>query len=263
MSRSAPKLSKVDLSLRLPDAETYQDRLKDLQTRLQRLQSACYHNRQRAVIVLEGWDAGGKGGAIRRMTEKLDPRSYRVHAIGAPNDQERDQHYLQRFWNKVPHHGHIAIFDRSWYGRVLVERVEGLADKNRWQQAYDEINEFERQLHDDGVVIVKLMLHISQEEQLRRFAERLDNPRKHWKLTPEDLRNRARAKEYREAYQDMLDRTHRPHAPWTLIAGDHKWHARTAALDAVVTALEAVIDPHLPRLTSSEIRDARKALGLD
>src|SRR5690606_7607345 len=143
MSPSAPKLSKGDLSLRLPAAETYQDRPQDLRTRLPRLPRACYHKRQRAVIALEGWDAGGTAGASRRMTEKLDPPSYRVHAIGAPNDQERDQHYLQRFWNKVPHHGHIAICDRSWYGRVLVERVEGLADKNRWQQAYDEINEFE------------------------------------------------------------------------------------------------------------------------
>lgn len=262
MSRSAPKLSKVDLSLRLPDADAYQTRLKDLQSRLQRLQSASYHNRHRAVIVFEGWDAAGKGGAIRRMTEKLDPRSYRVHAIGPPNDQERDQHYLQRFWSKIPHHGHLAIFDRSWYGRVLVERVEELADKAAWQRAYGEINAFEQQLHDDGVVIVKLMLHISQEEQLRRFAERLANPRKHWKLTPDDLRNRARADAYRAAFQDMLDRTHKPHARWTLIAGEHKWYARTAAVEAVVTALEGVIDPRLPKLSSREIQAARKALGL-
>ncbi len=257
------RLADLDLSLKLDSAETYEQRLKTLQEKLSRLQNAIYHNGERAVIVLEGWDAAGKGGAIRRMVEKLDPRSCRVHPIGKPNPLEARQHYLQRFWQRLPPHGHIAIFDRSWYGRVLVERIEKFAKKAAWRRAYDEINEFEKQLHDDGMVIVKLMVHISQDEQLRRFAERLNNPRKHWKLTDEDLRNRSRAAEYLEAYQDMVDRTHSEWAPWTLIPGDHKWYARVAVLDTVASTLENRVKGDIPRFSDKEIRAAKKKLGLD
>jgi len=258
----APQLDNVDLNLRLADAESYQGRLKALQDRLTRLQAACFHQRRRAVLVFEGWDASGKGGAIRRLAEKLDPRSYRVHATGKPSDTELNEHYLQRFWRNIPQQGHIAIFDRSWYGRVLVERIEKLASSTAWRRAYREINEFERQLHDDGIVLVKVLLHISQDEQLRRFVERLDNPDKNWKLNEEDLRNRTQANDYRRAYQDMLDNTHTGHAPWTVIPGEHKWYARVAVLEVVVATLERFIEPAVPRLSDAQIRAAKKALGL-
>lgn len=257
-----PSLKSIDLDKRLTDATEYQDKLKTLQGKLALLQIACFHNHHRVVIVLEGWDAGGKGGAIRRMTEKLDARSYRVHPIGKPSDAELQQHYLQRFWDKLPSKGNIAIFDRSWYGRVLVERVEALATASEWQRAYGEISEFERQLHHDGVIIIKLFLHISQDEQLKRYMERLDNPLKNWKLTEEDLRNRARAEDYSSAFQDMLKKTSSDFAPWHLIPGNHKWYARTEALQVVVSTLEKSIDTRLPRHSPSEILAARKALGV-
>jgi len=185
-----------------------------------------------------------------------------VHSIGKPSETELQQHYLQRFWTKLPPKGSIAIFDRSWYGRVLVERVEELASPAEWQRAYGEINDFERQLHDDGVVIIKLFLHISQDEQLKRYLERLNNPVKNWKLTAEDLRNRAKAEDYNSAFEDMLEKTSSHFAPWHLIPGNHKWYARTEVLQGVVDSLEKTIDTRIPRHSASEIRAAKKALGL-
>lgn len=262
MSKS-PSLKSINLDKRLADSDEYQDKLKTLQGKLALLQTACFHNHQRVVIVLEGWDASGKGGAIRRMTEKLDPRSYRVHPIGKPSEAELQQHYLQRFWDKLPAKGNIAIFDRSWYGRVLVERVEELATTSEWQRAYGEIADFERQLHADGVIIIKLFLHISQDEQLKRYLERLNNPLKNWKLTAEDLRNRARADDYSSAFQDMLKKTSSDFAPWHLIAGNHKWYARTEVLQRVVETLECTIDTRIPQHSASEIRAAKRALGVN
>ncbi|MCK9468825.1 MAG: polyphosphate kinase [Porticoccaceae bacterium] len=258
-----PLIKELDLNVKIDSADVYQKQLKDLQDRFTKQQNATFHNSERVVILLEGWDAAGKGGAIRRMVEKLDPRSFRVHPIGKPNDLEARQHYLQRFWERLPPRGHIAIFDRSWYGRVLVERVEAFAKKDEWRRAYAEINDFEKQLSDDGVVIIKLLLHISQEEQLERFAERLDNPYKHWKLTDEDLRNREKASEYLAAYQDMLDSTHTEWAPWTLVAGEYKWHARLAVLETVVSTLEKRIKGEIPHFSAKEIRAVRKKLGLN
>lgn len=255
-------LATIDLSRRWDSEEHYQDRLKELQNEIRDLQSACFHNSHRAVIVLEGWDASGKGGAIRRMTEKLDPRSCHVYATGKPDERERNEHYLQRFWQKLPPRGHIAIFDRSWYGRVLVERIEGFATRDQWHRAYDEINDFERTLADDGVVLVKLMMHISQDEQLKRYCERLDNPKKHWKLTDEDLRNRSKSREYANAYEDMLERTHCKQAPWFVIPGEHKWFARTSVIETVCSVLRKSIDTRIPRYTSDEIAQTRKLLGL-
>ena len=257
-----PRIEDLDLNVKLDSADFYQKQLKELQNRFTKQQNAIFHNHERVVILVEGWDAAGKGGAIRRMVEKLDPRSFRVHPIGKPNDTEAGQHYLQRFWERLPPRGHIAIFDRSWYGRVLVERVENFAKKDEWQRAYGEINDFEKQLSDDGVVVIKLLLHISQEEQLQRFAERLDNPNKHWKLTADDLRNRDRADDYLAAYQDMLDNTHTEWAPWTLIAGEYKWHARLAVLETVVSILERRVKGDVPRFSAKEIRAAKKTLGL-
>ena len=257
------RLAHVDLSQAWESTDGYEKRLKELQDHIKDLQVACYHNRERVIVVLEGWDASGKGGLIRRLTGKMDPRSYRVHPISAPDQRERRQHYLQRFWEKLPPLGHIAIFDRSWYGRVLVERVNQLIDQSTWQRAYREINTFEETLTDDGVVIVKLMMHISQEEQLRRYLERLNNPRKHWKLTEEDIQNRNRAGEYRQAYEEMLEYTDRPDAPWFVIAGEHKWFARTSAIETICRHVASRIDTRIPTFSDEEIAATRALLTTD
>ena len=243
--------------------KAYYETLSELQLKLLRIQQA-YHGSQskRAIVVFEGWDAAGKGGAIRRMTEKLDPRAVRVHAISAPTAAEQGRHYLWRFWQRIPQPGRIAVFDRSWYGRVLVERIEGFAEKPAWKRAYHEINEFEHTLIDDGVRVVKIFLHITAEEQLRRFEERLNNPYKRWKLTLEDLRNRDRWADYEDATEDMFDKTSTEAAPWTLVLGNHKWHARVAVLKAVVDALGKGVDTETPRVDKKLIAEAQKKLGI-
>ncbi|MAT52603.1 MAG: polyphosphate kinase [Porticoccaceae bacterium] len=259
----AKRLDAIDLDRKLADKDEYQSTLSTLQSRLALQQIAAYHRGRRIVILFEGWDASGKGGAIRRLGEKLDPRSYTVFATGKPSDEESRQHYLQRFWRRMPSTGQIVVFDRSWYGRVLVERIEGFADRAAWRRAYTEINEFERQLVDDGVIVIKLFMHISQEEQLKRYLERLNNPRKNWKLTEEDLRNRASAGDYLNAYQDMLDRTDTKSAPWHLIAGNHKWYARTQVLKTITDWLAEHMDCDIPTLSNDEKAAALRALGLD
>jgi polyphosphate kinase 2 (PPK2 family) len=190
-----PNLREID-DFPVVDFSDYERRLADLQATLQRVQQAYLGTSHRAVIVLEGWDTAGKGGVVRRLGWALDPRSFKVHTIAAPGDHEKSLHYLQRFWERLPQHGQIVAFDRSWYGRVLVERVEGFATEDEWCRAYEEINEFERMLVADGVRLVKLFLHITREEQLRRFHNRLTNPLKRWKLSYEDFRNRARWNDY-------------------------------------------------------------------
>lgn len=257
-----PRLEDIDLTQAIDSESDYEAQLKKLQSKLVDLAIACFHNKERVVIVLEGWDAAGKGGSIRRIVEKLDPRSCRVHPIGKPDPIEIDEHYLQRFWRRLPQKGQIAIFDRSWYGRVLVERLEGFAEDDEWQRAYDEINDFEKVLTNDGVVVIKLFMHISQQEQLKRYNARLKDPRKNWKMTPEDLRNREKADGYAEAYNDMFSKTHTKHAPWHPIAAEHKWFARVSCLDAVVTGLEQRINTKIPRLSDKEIAEARKLLGI-
>ena len=265
MTASAPtptQLQDVDLSLAVVSKDDYEAELKTLQSMLTELAIACYHNGQRVVVVVEGWDAAGKGGSIRRMVEKLDPRSFRVYPIGAPSDSEAGEHYLQRFWRRLPGRGQLAIFDRSWYGRVLVERVEGLAASGAWQRAYGEINNFEKQLADDGFVVIKLFLHISQQEQLRRYEARLNDPRKHWKMTADDLRNRQRASDYRQAYDEMFLRTSTAWAPWHLVAAEHKWFARLECLRIVVDCLTRQSVGAIPQLTAEEIAETRCLLGL-
>ena len=163
-----------------------------MQSILQAVQQAYLGTQERAVIVLEGWDTAGKGGIVRRLGWVLDPRSFKVHPISAPSSHERGKHYLQRFWEKLPEHGQIVVFDRSWYGRVLVERVEGFATKRQWRRGYEEINQFERLLLEDGIRIAKIFLHISAGEQIRRFKDRVNNPLKRCKLSYEDFRNRER-----------------------------------------------------------------------
>jgi polyphosphate kinase 2 (PPK2 family) len=191
-----------------------------------------------AVIVFQGWDAAGKGGAIRRLIAPMDARSYRLHAVGAPSDEERAHHYLWRFWRRIPARGRVAIFDRSWYGRVLVERVEGFARPEEWMRAYAEINDFEEQLHRFGVRVVKFWIHIDKDEQLRRFQERERTPHKQHKITEEDWRNREKWDAYRLAVDEMVSRTSTGFAPWTIIAGNDKRLARLQVLRAVNKALK-------------------------
>lgn len=222
--------------------DDYEARLERLQIKMLAIQQTYFHDKRRAVIVFEGWDAAGKGGTIRRLVERLDPRGVRVWPIGAPSAEEQGRHYLYRFWTKLPEPGTIAIFDRSWYGRVLVERVERLAAKDEWKRAYDEINDFERMLIDDGVGFVKIFMHITAEEQLRRFAERLRNPHKRWKLTPADVRNHQSREDYVDAAHDMFDKTSTKTAPWTAIHADTKWIARVKALEVITEALSKGLD---------------------
>jgi len=236
-TRQQTLLDRVDLGLSL-SREEYQQQLAELQELLFRLEHELFLARIPAAILYEGWDAGGKGGNIRRLTHGLDPRGYEVVPVAAPTAEEKARHYLWRFWRAVPKAGHITIFDRSWYGRVLVERVEGVCTKQQWQRAYREINEFERQLVDFGTVLVKFWLHIDAEEQLRRFKAREQNPYKRWKITEEDWRNREKAPQYELAVVDMLRRTSTTYAPWTILEANCKLHARIKALRTVAEALE-------------------------
>jgi polyphosphate kinase 2 (PPK2 family) len=193
------------------------------------------------LVVFEGWDASGKGGAIKRLVAPLDPRHVRVVQFAAPNGDEKRHHFLWRFWPVLPGWGGMAVFDRSWYGRVLVERVEGLASRVEWLRAYDEIIDFERSLAEEGTIIVKFWLHISEAEQLKRFEQRAADPLKAWKLTDDDWRNRAKRLEYEEAVEDMIGRTDQPRAPWHLISAESKRYARVAVVRAVTEGIEAGI----------------------
>ena len=217
--------------------EDYERRLQSMQSVMQSVQQAYLGTRERAVIVLEGWDTAGKGGVVRRLGWALDPRSFKVYPIAAPLSHERGRHYLQRFWEKLPDPGHIVVFDRSWYGRVLVERVEGLASKNQWRRGYDEINEFEQMMVADGIRIAKCFLHITPAEQIRRFKERITNPLKRWKLSYEDFRNRSRWAEYETAIEDMMEKTSTKPAPWYLLPANDKLHGRLAMFTILIDVL--------------------------
>jgi polyphosphate kinase 2 (PPK2 family) len=230
-------LARVDLSKQIDDA-TYARKLSRLQAKLHLLAFQVYLQKRPVILVFEGWDAAGKGGTIQRITVEMDPRSYVVHAIAAPTGEDKAHHYLYRFWRRLPTRGQIAIFDRSWYGRVLVERVEGFAREEEWRRAYGEINEFERQLVDFGTIICKFWLQISPDEQMRRFEEREQSAFKSWKLTAEDWRNRQKWPRYEEAADEMLLRTSTPAAPWTVVEAEQKRYARIAVLRTVVRRLE-------------------------
>ncbi len=233
-------LSGVDLSLCLTQEE-YHSRMKLLQRRLTELHSEIYRRRIPVVIGFEGWDAGGKGGAIKRLTSHLDPRGYRVNPTASPNDVEKQHHYLWRFWNNVPKAGHIAIFDRTWYGRVMVERIEGFCTSWEWHRAYQEINEMEAHMANAGAVILKFWLQIDKDEQERRFRERQENPLKQWKITAEERRNRAKWEQNEEAVKDLLFCISTTYAPWIVVEGNDKRYARVKVLETVVEALEARI----------------------
>ncbi|MGA9382628.1 MAG: polyphosphate:AMP phosphotransferase [Phormidium sp.] len=229
-------LAQVDLSQSLSRSE-YKTQLSREQVKLRKLQLSIHEHQIPVLITFEGWDAAGKGGAIKRLTDILDPRSYNVNAFAAPTDEEKAHHYLWRFWQRLPMAGTIGIFDRSWYGRVLVERVEGFAKEKEWRRAYQEINEFEAQLTSDGYVVVKFWLHISSEEQLRRFEERQNDPLKQYKLTEEDWRNREKWSLYEVAVNQTIQRTSTPSAPWTLIPANDKYFARVKVIQTVSQAI--------------------------
>lgn len=230
-------LKKVDLSKRL-DRETYEKKLDELQKKLTLLHSEIYAKRIPVVLAFEGWDAGGKGGAIKRLTRALDPRGYTVNPTSSPNDIERAHHYLWRFWTKMPKDGHIAIFDRTWYGRVMVERIEGFCTTQEWQRAFKEMNQMEQQLVNHGAIVIKFWMHIDKEEQERRFKERQENPDKQWKITDEDWRNREKWELYEQAVDEMMVRTSTVNAPWVIVEGNDKLYARIKVLETVVDALE-------------------------
>lgn len=236
----ASTLSKADLSLSYT-REEYKEKLKKLQDKMELLHSELYRRRIPVVLGFEGWDAGGKGGAIKRLTEKMDPRGYVVNPTCAPNDLEKAHHYLWRFWRTMPKAGHIAIYDRTWYGRVMVERIEGFCSTEEWQRAYKEINDMERDLADAGAIVIKFWMQIDKDEQERRFKERQENPEKQWKITDEDWRNREKWDQYEEAVNEMLIRTSTPYAPWIVVEGNDKYYARIKVLESVVNAVEARI----------------------
>jgi AMP-polyphosphate phosphotransferase len=231
-----PKLAALTNHPRITFAD-YERRLQSMQTTMQSIQQAYLGTKERAVVVLEGWDTAGKGGIVRRLGWALDPRSFKVFPIAAPLHHEQGRHYLQRFWEKLPGPGQIVVFDRSWYGRVLVERVENLASKPEWKRAYKEINQFEQMMVDDGIRLVKCFLHITPAEQIRRFRDRLTNPLKRWKLSYEDFRNRARWADYEIAIEDMLEKTSVVNAPWHLVPTNDKLYGRLAAFTIMVDIL--------------------------
>jgi polyphosphate kinase 2 (PPK2 family) len=240
----------------------YDEALEALQERLSRILVAHIVHKRRAAIVFEGWDTSGKGGAIKRLTADWDPRAYCVWPITAPTEAEKGRHFLWRFWTRLPTAGMIAVFDRSWYGRVLVERVEGFASEAEWQRAYDEINEFEAQQIDAGMTIVKLFLHVTADTEIERLKARLEHPWKRWKLAPDDLRNIEKRDEYLQALRDMFAHTNTRWAPWHVIDGNNKKAARIAALTAIADKLEQSVPMEAPP-PSKELEELARKLSCE
>ena len=232
-----PKLRNIDLSPAIEEEE-YKKTLKKLQDRLSELHNTIYRKKIPVILCYEGWDAAGKGGNIRRVARPLDPRGFDVIPISSPEPHELNRQYLWRFWTRLPRSGHVCIFDRTWYGRVMVERLEGFCTEADWKRAYNEINEFERQLTDWGAVVLKFWIHIDQDTQLARFNDRQNTPEKQWKLTEEDWRNREKWPLYEEAVDEMLEKTSTENAPWFIIESNDKKYARIKTLSIIVEALE-------------------------
>ena len=241
-----PKLAEVDLSPTISD-EDYKKELKKLQKRLSELHNVIYRKKIPVILCYEGWDAAGKGGNIRRVAYPLDPRGFDVHPIASPEPHELNRQFLWRFWTRLPRTGHICIFDRTWYGRVMVERLEGFCTEKDWKRAYNEINEFERQLTDWGAVLLKFWIHIDSDTQLARFTDRQNTPEKQWKITDEDWRNREKWPQYEEAVDEMLKKTSTENAPWFIIESNDKKYARIKALRIVVKELEKACNKHFQR----------------
>lgn len=231
------KLSDVDMDKSLTDEE-YDKKLKKYQDKLFKLQNLCYQHKIPVIIAYEGWDAGGKGGNIKRVAAALDPRGYEVKPIAAPEPSELARHYLWRFWTRLENDGHFAIFDRTWYGRVMVEPIEKITPKDRADMAYQEINEFEYMLDEWGAVVIKFWINIDKDEQYRRFKDRENTPSKRWKITDEDWRNREKWDEYENAVNEMVKRTSTEFAPWTIVEGNDKKYARIKALKTICKRLE-------------------------
>jgi len=233
-------LESVDLTRHLNE-KRYLVRIRELQVRLRELHFRIYAKRIPVLALFEGWDAAGKGGAIKRVTETLEPRGFTVSSFSAPRGDEKTHHYLWRFWRALPRAGHLGVFDRSYYGRVLVERVEGFCSEDEWRRAYREINDFEAQQASFGMVICKFWLHISKEEELRRFKGRERDPFRSYKLTAEDWRNRARWDDYQAAVEEMLARTSTPYAPWTVVEANDKYFARVKIVKTIGDAIEKAL----------------------
>lgn len=232
-----PKLSEVPLNQSL-SREEYEVRLKELQKKLKKLHNKIYRKKIPVIIAYEGWDAAGKGGNIKRLASALDPRGFEVYPIASPELHEKSRHYLWRFYHRLPKSGHIAIFDRTWYGRVMVERIEGFCSENDWKRAYNEINEFEKELTDWGAAVIKFWVHIDKETQLARFTERQNTPEKQWKITDEDWRNREKWDVYETAIDEMIEKTSTENAPWFIIQSNNKYYARLQAIQIVIDEIE-------------------------
>ena len=258
-------LDTTDLSATLTKDEYVHDLIR-YQLQLRALAYQLYVRKRPLVLIFEGWDAAGKGGAIKRVTEKLDPRGYEVYSIAAPQGEDKTHQYLWRFWRRLkpPDEKQVLIFDRSWYGRVMVERLEGLCTEEAWKRAYREINEFERQLVDFGTILLKFWIHISKEEQLRRFELRQDTPYKAWKLTSEDWRNREKWDVYAQAVDDMLLKTSTITAPWTVVEGNDKFYARVKTLKTIVDRVSRELDYEFPESTGKgKKKDAKAEKGAE
>ncbi len=250
-------LNTIDLSQTL-EGEEYERELVKYQVALYALAYQVYVQQRPVILVFEGWDAAGKGGAIRRVTEKIDPRGYVVYPIAAPKGDDATHHYMWRFWNRLPETGQIAIFDRSWYGRVMVERIEGFCTEDEWKRAYREINQFERQLIDYGTILFKFWLQVSKDEQLRRFEARSNDKLRSWKLTGEDWRNREKWDSYEEAVNEMLLKTSTVSAPWTVVEANSKGFARVKVLKTLVDRLSQELD-YDPFENSGKVKKKKKA----
>ncbi len=242
------KINKIDLTQSL-DKKTYKKKLELLQCQMLNAQQFLLNEKIGLILAFEGMDAAGKGGAIKRLTAYMDPRGYVVHSISAPQPHELRYNYMHRFWRKIPQHGQIAIFDRSWYGRVLVERIEGFATEDEWKRAYAEINNFEKLLTDGNYIILKFWIHVDKDEQLKRFKKRATDPFKSWKLTGEDWRNRAKFDLYEEAANEMFAKTDSEQAPWVLVPGNDKLYARVHILEETIAHIKKELMRHGKQLT--------------
>ncbi len=254
------RLDQIESGIEI-DSKAYDEQLVELEHRMELIQAAYINQGLKAAIAFEGWDASGKGGLIKRFAGPLDPRFTKVWSIGAPNSIELGQHYLWRFWQRLPARREIAVFDRSWYGRVLVERVDDLVDGPVWKRAYEEINDFEALLDADGMRIIKIFLHVTQEEQDKRLLERLETPWKRWKTGLDDYHNRSQRAAYLDAYHDMFDFCSTSHAPWIVIDGNHKKTARIKGLEAIIEALSEGVDLSYPDVPNDVLKVAEEALG--
>ncbi|MGN0691709.1 MAG: phosphate--AMP phosphotransferase, partial [Oscillospiraceae bacterium] len=239
--QKTPLLSEVSLENKVIKPSKYPEELKKCQKQLAKLHGKIYKKKIPVVIAFEGWDAAGKGGAIKRLGAAFDPRGYEAVPVAAPEKYELERHYLWRFWRKLPKTGHITIFDRTWYGRVMVEKLEGLTPEARCAMAYREIDEFERELTRSGVILIKFWMQIDKDEQLKRFNERMENPEKQWKITDEDWRNREKWDLYETAVNEMLEKTSTAYAPWTIVESNDKLYARIKVMNTVIDRLEEAL----------------------